>query len=223
MLVVLEGLHSAGKSTQAALLTRLLRERGIPAVSTSWNSSVPLGRTITDLKIANDVGPTAMVLMEAADLAYRYEQDLRAALDRGVVVSDRYFYSTVVRGVVRGVDEAYIRSCFAFAPRPDLVFHLRCAASVTLARRERLGLSLGGHLSGADHRVITDPRQDFLTHQDDMTRQYERVLPETTVPLDATAEPAEVHRLIAERVIAELASRASGARAEPATAERSDA
>src|SRR5687767_1150286 len=99
MLVVLEGLYSAGKSTQAALLTQVLRERGVPVVATEWNSSAPLGDTITRLKIDRSVGPTAMVLMEAADLAYRYEAGLCDALAAGsVVVSDRYWYSTVVRG-----------------------------------------------------------------------------------------------------------------------------
>jgi dTMP kinase len=81
MLIVFEGLHSAGKSTQVAALEKWLRDRGASVTLTSWNSSPSLGATITGLKMANALSPIAMVLMEAADLAYRYEHGLCEALD----------------------------------------------------------------------------------------------------------------------------------------------
>lgn len=217
MLVVFEGLHSAGKSTQVKALADVLRRRGLPVVTTKWNSAPPLGRTITQLKVDNRLGPLSMVLMEAADLAYRFESELRAALARGAtVISDRYHYTTLVRGIARGVDPAFIRSCFAFAPEPDAVFHLRCAARVTLARRETSGLSVSGHLTGEDYRVVSDRRQAFITHQDEMTSLYERVLPHGTIPLDATAPVAQLH----EDIIATVTGRmASGEAAEAKTAQ----
>jgi hypothetical protein len=62
-------------------------------------------------------------------------------------------------------------------------------------------LSLGGHLSGEDYQIVSDRRQAFRTHQNDMARLYEKVLPEGTISLDATALAADVHRQIAGRVI----------------------
>jgi dTMP kinase len=205
MLVVFEGLHSAGKSTQVAALAGALQHRGVTVVTTEWNSSPPLGRRISQLKIDNRLGPTAMVLMEAADLAYRFESQLRDALAGGaVVVSDRYFYSTLVRGIARGIDAGFIRSCFAFAPEPGVVFHLRCAADVTLARREAVGLSIGGHMSGEDHRVVTDRRKGFVSHQSEMGDLYDDVLPDGTVRLDATAPAADLHAKVVAAVTARM-------------------
>jgi dTMP kinase len=202
MLVVLEGLHSVGKSTQVRALASELRRQGLPVVTTEWNSSPTLGRSITQLKIDNRLGPTALVLMEAADLAWRIESSLGDALARdAVVVSDRWFYSTLVRGLARGIDPAFMRSCFAFAPEPSVVFHLRCDAQVTLARREAAGMSIGGHMSGEDYRAVPDQRRGFVQHQNKAAILYQRVLPAGTIELDATASAADLHAEIVANVI----------------------
>jgi dTMP kinase len=217
MLIAVEGLHSAGKSTCVAAIAGVLRERGLPVVTTEWNSSPPLGPTITRLKVDNLIGPVAMVLMEAADLAYRFETRLRDALANGaVVISDRYHYSTLVRGISRGVDPAYIRSCFSFSAEPDIVFHLRCAAEVTLARREAAGLPIGGHMSGEDYRIVTDRRRGFVEHQNEMAVLYDTVLPDRTVSLDATLPQTDLQAQVLAVVGERLMSRsAQGAPASP--------
>ncbi len=202
MLVVFEGLHSAGKSTQVAALVTWLRERRQPVLETSWNSSACLGTRISHLKMNNRLNPLAMVLMEAADLAFRYEDTIRAALDRGdVVVSDRYVYSTIVRAVARGVDEAFVRGCFAFAPDPDLVLYLRCSAEETLRRRVATGLPLCGHLIGQDLKPTADSRTGYLWHQHEISLLYERYLPKDKTALLCTHPPAALHGQVVARMV----------------------
>ncbi|MEU4792159.1 dTMP kinase [Micromonospora tulbaghiae] len=190
MLIAFEGLHTAGKSTQVDALVRWLGGRVERVVKTAWNSSPPLGASIGRLKSENRVGPLAMVLMEAADLAYRFEEGLRNALSAGgVVVADRWFYSTIVRAVPRGVDEQFVRSCFAFAPRPDIVFHVRCTAQETLNRRVARALPLRGHLVGEDLTPGLDPRTGYLVHQGEAALLYDRVLPQDAVVLPCAQSP----------------------------------
>lgn len=202
MLIVFEGIHSAGKSTQSASLARWLRakdEEGV--VETSWNSSEVLGPHITRLKITNALSPMTMVLMEAADLAHRYERELRTTLAAGqVVVSDRYLYSTLVRGMLREVQESFIRDCFAFAPVPDLVFHVRSSGKTTLGRRLAAGRSVGGHMSGEDFRTVTDRRAAFVELQDRTEELYKEVLPPGTVSLPGSCDAAELHTHVISEV-----------------------
>ncbi|WP_019545205.1 dTMP kinase [Streptomyces sulphureus] len=201
MLIVVEGIHSSGKSTLSEALARWLRERGERVVETSWNSSEVLGPHITRLKIDNRLRPTTMVLMEAADLAHRYERVLRPALDEGrVVVSDRYLYSTLVRGRLRGVEEGFIRRCFSFAPAPDLVLHVRSSGGTTLERRLSAGQSIGGHMAGEDFRPISDERAAFVELQERTEQLYGEVLPPGTVRLPEGATPAALHSLAAAEV-----------------------
>ncbi|MEU1762965.1 hypothetical protein [Micromonospora sp. NPDC005652] len=209
MLIAFEGLHGAGKSTQVAALVRRLRDDGVPVVETSWNSSPPLGDRIGRLKIENRLGPLSMVLMEAADLAYRIETELREALDHGIVVADRWYYSTVVRAVSRAVDERYVRSCFEFAPEPDVLFHLTCTARETLDRRMAAGLPLVGHLIGEDIRPGIEAREGYLRHQGEVAALYERVLPRRRVQLSCQEPPDVLH----DRVVNVVHSRLPAPRA----------
>jgi dTMP kinase len=205
VLIAFEGLHSAGKSTQVAGLVQWLREHNIPVAPSAWNSSPPLGERITALKVENWLTPVAMVLMEAADLAYRYENGLGEALaDGAVVVCDRYFYSTVARGVSRGVRREFIEGCFDFAPTPDLVFYLRCTAQTTLRRRTAGRMSLGGHLSGEDFRPVPDRRQGFLDHQGETAELYEQILPTGTVRIDCLDAKPDIHQRVTAAVAAAL-------------------
>jgi dTMP kinase len=205
MLIAFEGLHSAGKSTQVEALVRRLGADGVPVVRTSWNSSPPLGARIGQLKMKNRLGPLSMVLMEAADLAYRVESGLGEALASGVVVvADRWYHSTVVRAVSRGVDESYVRSCFGFAPEPDLLFQLGCTARETLNRRTAAGLPLVGHLIGEDVRPGIEPTDGYLLHQGEIAALYERVLPMGRIQLRCQQPPDVLHEQVVSAVYASL-------------------
>lgn len=204
MLIAFEGVYSAGKSTQVRMLAELLARKHAPPVITASNSS-DIGQVVSRLKIENRMTPLGMVLAEAADLAYRVENGIGAALDAGrVVVADRYVWSHVVRGAVRGIDPAFIRACIAFAPPATHVFFVRCPGATTLERRLAEGLRVADHLSGSDYRPVTDHHASFVEEQDRLNALYSSILPAGTVQLDGTASPDEIHARVAEEVLPAL-------------------
>jgi dTMP kinase len=106
MFVTFEGIDGSGKTTQAALLARSLREDGVEVVATREPGGTPLGEQIRDLVLHGDhVAPWAEAALYAASRAQHVEEVIRPALDRGAtVVCDRYVDSSVAyQGVGRGL------------------------------------------------------------------------------------------------------------------------
>jgi dTMP kinase len=107
LFVVLEGGDASGKSTQAAVLARSLRDRGLVVCETFEPGATPAGAAIRELVLhrGERLTPEAEALLMAADRAQHVVEQIAPALSRGeCVVSDRYLPSSLVyQGVVRGV------------------------------------------------------------------------------------------------------------------------
>lgn len=128
-LIVFEGLDGAGKTTQIELLTRRLRQKGIPVVITSWNSSRLISKAIKRAKKAQMLTPYVYSTLHAADFMYRLENLIMPALHEGaVVIADRYSYSARAWDLAGDVDRRWVQGLYALAPSPDLAFY--CTASV---------------------------------------------------------------------------------------------
>ena len=210
-LLAFEGVYSSGKSTQVRLLARWLAERGIPHVRSEWNSSAILGDRIVELKERSRLVPRALVLLEAADFADRYERVIGPALDAGqVVLADRYVQSSMVRGLVRGVEEELLHGAFAYAPEPALMVHMTCPPEQTLARRLAQGKPISEYLCGEDFRPVSDRHRAFVEYQDLIEDAYRRVLPADALRLSSLEPPqalAEAIRASAEPLIGLARSR----------------
>lgn len=61
--------------------------------------------------------------------------EIMEALDRGPVVIDRWYPSSLAYGVAEGLDEAWLRSISSCLFEPDVLLYLECPAEVALARR----------------------------------------------------------------------------------------
>ena len=159
--VVLEGGEGAGKSTQAALLARWLRDRGVPCTLAREPGSTAVGEAIrevvlgrTDLEMPAE---SELLLILAARAAFVREV-VRPALARGdVVVADRFDLSTLAyQGYGRGLDLARVRAAMEVATgglRPDLYLVLDVPVEEGAARRRAAG-------GGADR--IERAGADFL-------------------------------------------------------------
>ena len=151
--IVLEGVDGAGTSTQARLLAKALRERGLPVHLTREPSDGPIG-VLLRLVIAGRVvvpgvgtgarmpGWRTLALLFAADRLDHLEAEVLPNLRDGVsVVCDRYDYSSVVyQALLAGGDEqavAWVRSLNRHARRPDLTVVLQVAPEVAARRRRR--------------------------------------------------------------------------------------
>ena len=145
--VVLEGGEGAGKSTQAALLARWLRDRGVPCTLAREPGSTGVGEAIrevvlgrTDLEMPAE---SELLLILAARAAFVREV-VRPALERGeVVVADRFDLSTLAyQGYGRGLDLARVRAAMEVATgdlRPDLYLVLDVPVEEGVARRRAAG------------------------------------------------------------------------------------
>ena len=129
--IVFEGLDGCGKSTQATLLAKLLREQGLKVLQTHAPSQNPIGTLIRQLihsgQLYND---EVMAILFAADLVHHYTTEIAPFLERGgYVICDRYYYSNLG---YQGTNPQALKRILeynqaVFTPpqkKPDIVFFL---------------------------------------------------------------------------------------------------
>ena len=201
--IVLEGIDGAGTTTQAGLLCARLGEAGQPCLATREPTDGPVGRLIRAYLrgdyLARPTGPSpldpgVMTHLFAADRNEHLRDEVLPALVEGtLVVSDRYFYSTVAYQAV-GTDADWVLQTACRVPPPDIAFLLDIDPELGLAR-----------ITG---RPVTElyEKRDFLTRVRANYLNYFGSAPEVRI-MDAgrsredLAEEifAEVDRLIRER------------------------
>ncbi len=121
--IVFEGIDGSGKSTHIKFLSENLRARGFHVLETSEPSRDSIGTFIRRYAEKNEerVTPETEALLFAADRYEHVKQVIKPALERGmVVISDRYFYSSIAYQGATGIDLNWIREMNRFAPKPDL-------------------------------------------------------------------------------------------------------
>ena len=138
----MEGPDGSGKTTQIALLAKVLTREGLEVVQTREPGGTPLADRIRALVLdpAHDkmTARTEALLYMAARAQHTAEL-IRPAMDRGaVVISDRYADSTLVyQGIARGLPMDSLIWLNRFATEeltPDLTLLLDCDTEC-LARR----------------------------------------------------------------------------------------
>ena len=102
-----EWLDGSGKTTQAALLVRALRERGDEVVAVREPGGTQAGERVRDLLLdpRSQIAPWTEALLYAAARAQLVATVIRPALERGaVVVADRFVDSSLAyQGCARGL------------------------------------------------------------------------------------------------------------------------
>lgn len=137
VLIVIEGIDGAGKSTQAKNLLRKLRALGLEAVYFREPSRGKWGRELKrKAKETGSLTPGQELELFQKDRQENVEKNLKPALKKKkVVILDRYYFSTIAYQGAKGIDQARIRRMNEkFAPKPDLVFILDIEAGEGLAR-----------------------------------------------------------------------------------------
>jgi len=134
--ICVEGLDGCGKTTQAKLLVRRLR-RTCDAVYTAEPSGGKIGRFIKKHWLHGDKRGSGVVeaLLFAADRFDHVENTVLPALKKGqIVVSDRYFYSSLAYQGATGLELEWIEKINEHAVRPDLAIFID-AEPETVVRR----------------------------------------------------------------------------------------
>ena len=187
-LIVVEGIDGSGKSTQLDLLRKWLGSRGHVVVFSECNSSPIVKATTRRAKNRRLLSPMSFSLIHAADFASRTYSQILPALEAGaVVLADRYVYTAYARDAARGVDRAWLRRVYAFAPQPTLAFYFDVPLDEAV-RRILIGRpELKYYEAGLDLGLSTDPNESFRLFQGLIREEYGRLVDEFgLIRIDAT-------------------------------------
>lgn len=128
VLIAIEGIDGAGKSTQSRLLFEKLKEGGYPVVLLHEPTNGQWGEKIRELSTNGRDKTTAEEELELflKDRLEDVEINIRPKmLEKNVVIMDRYYFSNVTYQGARGIDPDYIEKLNEkIAPKPDIVIIL---------------------------------------------------------------------------------------------------
>ena len=200
-LIVIEGTDGCGRSTQAMMLKQWLEVRGYGVIETGWTRSKLVGQAITDAKQGHSLHRLTYCLMYATDLADRLEYQIIPALRSGfIVLADRYIYTALARGIVRGADKQWLRDLFGFAVQPDLVFYLQLGVKELVPRVLEAG-KMNYWESGLDMSYGDDLFDSFMAYQTALIEQLDIMSEEFRFTnVDARHEPQAIQRQLRRAV-----------------------
>src|SRR6202166_4352624 len=134
-LVVIEGMDGSGRSTQITLLQEWLESEGFAVQTSGLRRSNLVGSDIDQLLAKNAVTRLTLALMYCTDFFDQVEHRILPALRSGtVVLADRFIFTLIARGVVRGINRDYMTGLYAMALRPHLTFWLNVRPETAFGR-----------------------------------------------------------------------------------------
>lgn len=178
VLVAIDGSRGLDVREGAIEAMRYLKASGRPGGISGWDAS----GLFTDVKVAKrrnrQLSPRTLVLLYAADLAFRLRWAIRPALDAGQVVIAAPYTSTVMAmGIAAGLPRGWLEELFRFAPPPTASFcvkeHKRASGWSGKALGgfpEFCGVTLHGELESPEAIGL---RQRMLHHLDVADRRLE--------------------------------------------------
>ncbi len=200
-LIVLEGTDGVGRSTQVKLLRRWLEEEGYAVSDTGLRRSVLTQAGLDEAKKGHTLSPITMSLFYAADFADRLENQIIPALQAGfVVLSDRYFYSTMARDTLRGCRPEWVRNLYGIALKPDLVLYMKADVK-ELAKRLIQGRGLNYWEAGMDLHLSNNLYDSFVKYQSCVIEEFDKLAQEYNfVTVDANQPPDRIFEDLKEHI-----------------------
>ncbi len=136
--IVLDGPDGAGTTTQARLLSERLEKEGHSVVLTAEPTDGPIGEWIRELLRSGTMTPLALQILFSADRARHIETVIEPALKAGkVIVSDRYWYSTIAYAEAQGLDTTPLLELNKNFIQPSAVIFTLPPLSVCLERMKK--------------------------------------------------------------------------------------
>ena len=210
-LIVLEGTDGVGRSTHISLLREWLETAGYGVMHTAQTRSRLAGEGLRQAKLGTTAGQRTPDVLYATDFADRLENEVLPALRAGfVVLTDRYFYSTMARSVVRGIDREWLRDVYRFAPPPHGVLYLKVDIAHLLPRVVTRGV-FDYWESGMDFQEEPDMYASFVRYQTRLLAVFDELAGTYGfVVVDANRDVADVFSDL-KREVAALVSGMKGA------------
>lgn len=205
-LIVLEGTDSVGRSTQINLLKTWLESEGYAVSDTGLNRSLLTQTGLDQAKEGHTLGRQTLSLFYATDFADRLESLIIPALKAGFyVLSDRYFFSSIARDVVRGADREWARQVYGFALVPDIVLYMRAEVPALVSRMVH-GRGFNYWEAGMDIHCADNLYDSFCIYQSRIIEQLDILAEEYDfIPVNADRSVelvfADLKKNITERII----------------------
>lgn len=197
--IVVEGIDGAGTSTQSRLLSEWLKEQSEEVLLTHepLKKEGHIGLVIRNHLIQEDEdhSPEAIALAFAADRLVHLEDVINPALEEGkIVISDRYYHSSLTYQIAHGADEEWVNEINKYARKPDLTLILDVASEEGMRRlTERDGKS----------DVIFE-ELDFENKVRKRYRELEEKLDENLYLIDGDRDKEKIHEDIKKIVEEEV-------------------
>ncbi|MGB8473441.1 MAG: dTMP kinase [Candidatus Acidiferrum sp.] len=210
-LIVIEGMDGSGRSTQIALLQEWLESEGFAVQTSGLRRSNLVGRDIDELLAKNAVTRLTLALMYATDFFDQVEHRILPALRSGtVVLADRFIFTLVARGVVRGINRDYLNGLYAMALRPHLTFWLNVRPETAFAREFKKAQAISYWEAGRDMSLSHDLYWSFIRYQTMIKREFELMAKRHSfIELDGEASVSAVNRQLRQRIGEQLGIRAT--------------
>jgi dTMP kinase len=210
-LIVIEGMDGSGRSTQIALLQEWLESEGFAVQTSGLRRSNLVGRDIDQLLAKNAVTRLTLSLMYATDFFDQVEHRILPALRAGtVVLADRFIFTLIARGVVRGINRDYISGLYAMALRPHLTFWLNVRPETAFAREFKKAQAISYWEAGRDMSLSHDLYWSFIRYQTMIKREFEVMAKRHNfIELDGEASVSSVNKQLRQRIGERLGIRAT--------------
>lgn len=136
LLIVIEGIDGAGKTTLAnSLATRLRAECGVEVVASKEPTHGPWGTQLRATAQTGRLSPEEELRLLVLDRQQHVAELIAPALAGGkIVILDRYLYSNIAYQGAEGLPPGEAVRANAFAPAADLVLYLDVPVAVGLGR-----------------------------------------------------------------------------------------
>jgi dTMP kinase len=210
-LIVIEGMDGSGRSTQIALLQEWLESEGFAVQTSGLRRSNLVGRDIDELLAKNAATRLTLALMYATDFFDQMEHRILPALRSGtIVLADRFIFTLIARGVVRGINRDYMSGLYAMALRPHLTFWLNVRPETAFGREFKKAQAISYWEAGRDMSLSHDLYWSFIRYQTMIKREFEVMAKKHSfLELDGEANVPTVNKLLRQRIGEQLGIRAT--------------
>src|SRR5580658_4922537 len=175
-LIVVEGADGSGRSTQIARLVEWLEGSGHATVQVGLKRSTLVSEELEQAKQGNILSHTTLSLFYATDFADQLENIILPGLRAGLMVlADRYIYTLMVRDMVRGMDETWLKNLYGIAVVPDVVFYLNVSPQELVERTFAKNQALDYWESGMDLGLSRDMFDSFLQYQSRLAAKFKEL------------------------------------------------
>jgi thymidylate kinase len=114
-----DGTHGPDVFEAATTLVESLADRALSAGISRWDASGLFADVVAAPVAERDLSPRTLLLLYAADLAFRVRWEIAPALDQGyVVIAAPYVQTAVAFGTAAGLSRDWITTLLRFAPTP---------------------------------------------------------------------------------------------------------